>query len=181
MRSGLLAQRKAQQGLARCLCWTQAQSSAQHPTVCPVCAAALCHAAPCQRAGAPPAAAGVCGGREHQGLCVEGGGQGWLWCCWCWAQAAQQRRRVLTRVSRAAHRTTTQSTPQLDGAFDYLKRVGGEALDKAALEEAAGVGVVVSWALWVGVTSTRGRGPGCCWGQVCRTQLLRVADGRVGC
>jgi len=37
-----------------------------------------------------------------------------------------------------------QSTAQLDGAFEYLKKVGGEPLDAAALEEAAGIGVVVS-------------------------------------
>lgn len=37
-----------------------------------------------------------------------------------------------------------QSTPQLDGAFEYLKKVGGETLDTAAFEESAGVGVVVS-------------------------------------
>jgi hypothetical protein len=37
-----------------------------------------------------------------------------------------------------------QSTPQLDGAFEYLKKVGGESLDQAAFEESAGVGVVVS-------------------------------------
>ncbi len=36
-----------------------------------------------------------------------------------------------------------QSTAQLDGAMDYLKKVGTVAIEKAALEEAGGVGVVV--------------------------------------
>lgn len=34
--------------------------------------------------------------------------------------------------------------PQLEGAFEALKRVGGEPLDAAELEAAAGVGVVVT-------------------------------------
>jgi hypothetical protein len=38
----------------------------------------------------------------------------------------------------------TQSNAQLDGAFDYLKRVGPGAASKPELEEAAGVGVVVT-------------------------------------
>lgn len=37
-----------------------------------------------------------------------------------------------------------QSPPQLDGAFEFLKKLGPETLDGAAFEEAAGVGVVVS-------------------------------------
>jgi Glutaminyl-tRNA synthetase, non-specific RNA binding region part 1 len=50
-------------------------------------------------------------------------------------------------LSLPAHLPTCprlQSPPQLDGAFEYLKRIGGEPLDAAALEEAAGVGVVVT-------------------------------------
>ncbi|KAF6264766.1 tRNA synthetases class I, catalytic domain-containing protein [Scenedesmus sp. NREL 46B-D3] len=37
-----------------------------------------------------------------------------------------------------------KTTTQLDGAFEYLKRVGGEPADAAAFDEAAGVGVVVT-------------------------------------
>lgn len=37
-----------------------------------------------------------------------------------------------------------KTTTQLDGAFEYLKKVGGEPTDAAAFEEAAGVGVVVT-------------------------------------
>jgi hypothetical protein len=44
-----------------------------------------------------------------------------------------------------------QSTPQLDGGFEYLKKVGSTDLDVKALEEASGVGVVVS----------RGAAPSC--------------------
>ncbi len=40
--------------------------------------------------------------------------------------------------------SAAQSNPQLDGAFDYLKKVGTTDLDGQALEEASGVGVVVS-------------------------------------
>eukprot|EP00983_Pelagomonas_calceolata_P120972 1160755-Pelagomonas_calceolata.AAC.14 len=36
----------------------------------------------------------------------------------------------------------SEGNNQLDGAFDYLKKVGGTAMDAKALEEAAGVGVV---------------------------------------
>jgi glutaminyl-tRNA synthetase len=36
-----------------------------------------------------------------------------------------------------------QSNAQLDGAFEYLKRVGPGEVSSAELEEAAGVGVVV--------------------------------------
>jgi hypothetical protein len=39
---------------------------------------------------------------------------------------------------------TIKSPPQLDGAFEFLKKLGPETLDGAAFEEAAGVGVVVS-------------------------------------
>lgn len=39
---------------------------------------------------------------------------------------------------------TLQGNNQLDGAFDYLKKVGGTTVDIKAMEEAAGVGVVVS-------------------------------------
>ena len=38
-----------------------------------------------------------------------------------------------------------QGNNQLDGAFDYLKKVGGTAIDTKALDEASGVGVVVSF------------------------------------
>jgi hypothetical protein len=37
----------------------------------------------------------------------------------------------------------TQTTAQLDGAFEYLKKVASEAIAVTALEEAAGVGVEV--------------------------------------
>ena len=37
-----------------------------------------------------------------------------------------------------------QNNAQLDGAFEYLKRVGGTALQPAELDEASGVGVVVT-------------------------------------
>lgn len=37
-----------------------------------------------------------------------------------------------------------QTIPQLDGAYEYLKKVGSEPVDKAAFEEAAGVGIVIS-------------------------------------
>ena len=36
-----------------------------------------------------------------------------------------------------------QSNAQLDGAFDYLTKVGGTDVDPTALEAAAGVGIVV--------------------------------------
>lgn len=36
-----------------------------------------------------------------------------------------------------------QGNNQLDGAFEYLKKVGGTALDLKAMEEAAGVCIVV--------------------------------------
>ena len=38
----------------------------------------------------------------------------------------------------------SQSNAQLDGAFDYLKKVGTTDMDAAALEAASGVGVMVS-------------------------------------
>ena len=37
-----------------------------------------------------------------------------------------------------------KSMPQLDGALDFLKKLGGTELDPKALEESAGVGVVIS-------------------------------------
>ncbi|KAF8065733.1 Glutamine--tRNA ligase [Scenedesmus sp. PABB004] len=37
-----------------------------------------------------------------------------------------------------------KSMPQLDGAFEYLRKLGGEPADAASFEAAAGVGVVVS-------------------------------------
>lgn len=37
-----------------------------------------------------------------------------------------------------------QSVPQVDGAHDYLKRVGPSPLDVAALEAACGVGITIS-------------------------------------
>ncbi|MEW5304384.1 MAG: hypothetical protein WDW36_006995 [Sanguina aurantia] len=37
-----------------------------------------------------------------------------------------------------------KSTAQLEGAFEYLKKLGGVALDTSALEESCGVGVVVT-------------------------------------
>jgi hypothetical protein len=36
-----------------------------------------------------------------------------------------------------------QSTAQLDGAFEYLKKIANEPLDVGALEESAGVGIEV--------------------------------------
>jgi hypothetical protein len=41
-------------------------------------------------------------------------------------------------------RARTQSNPQLDGAFEYLKKVAATELDVKVLEESSGVGVVVS-------------------------------------
>lgn len=37
-----------------------------------------------------------------------------------------------------------QSNAQLDGALEFLGKLGSEALDRAAFEEAAGVGVEVT-------------------------------------
>lgn len=37
-----------------------------------------------------------------------------------------------------------KSNAQLEGAFEYLKKVGSTPVDRAALEAASGVGVVVS-------------------------------------
>ena len=39
---------------------------------------------------------------------------------------------------------TLQTNAQLDGALEYLGKVGSEAIDAAELEEAAGVGVEVT-------------------------------------
>lgn len=41
-------------------------------------------------------------------------------------------------------RARTQSNPQLDGAFEYLKKVAATELDVKVLEESSGVGVLVS-------------------------------------
>ncbi len=51
-----------------------------------------------------------------------------------------------------------QSPAQLDGAFEYLRKVGTTEVDKAALEDASGVGVVVSrgWWCWGGGESGAG-------------------------
>ncbi len=56
---------------------------------------------------------------------------------------------VQRRAARRLLHLCVQSIPQLDGAFEYLKKVGGTPLDKAQLNEAAGVGVVVSGATWL--------------------------------
>lgn len=37
-----------------------------------------------------------------------------------------------------------QTIPQLDGAFEYLKKVGSEPVDRSAFDESSGVGVVVT-------------------------------------
>ena len=41
-------------------------------------------------------------------------------------------------------RTLPQGNNQLEGAFEYLKNLGDSPVDIKALEESAGVGVVVS-------------------------------------
>ena len=43
----------------------------------------------------------------------------------------------------------TQNKVQLDAALAYLAKLGAQPLDSAALEEAAGVGVVVCACLWL--------------------------------
>lgn len=44
----------------------------------------------------------------------------------------------------AAHLAALQSNAQLDGAFEYLKRIGPGEVSIAELEESAGVGVMVT-------------------------------------
>ncbi|WIA16884.1 hypothetical protein OEZ85_013812 [Tetradesmus obliquus] len=56
------------------------------------------------------------------------------------ANALVHRPMLLEAILAEKVKTTTQ----LDGAFEYLKKVGGEPTDAAAFEEAAGVGVVVT-------------------------------------
>lgn len=56
------------------------------------------------------------------------------------ANALSHRPLLLTYVVEEKIKTT----PQLEGAFDYLKKVGSMSVDNTALEEASGVGVVVT-------------------------------------
>lgn len=59
---------------------------------------------------------------------------------------AVARRRIAAHERGLWAARCAQSNPQLDGAFDYLKKVGATEADAKALEEAGGVGVVVGCA-----------------------------------
>lgn len=68
--------------------------------------------------------------------------------CCCRAAAA----RAFRSVALAFPLRSLQSNAQLDGAHEYLKKIGATELDAAALEASAGVGVVVRGGMGMGHT-----------------------------
>lgn len=90
-------------------------------------------AVPRQCAGAQAQAAVLRDERADEGS-AWGAGR----CC-CRAAAA----RAFRSVALAFPLRSSQSNAQLDGAHEYLKKIGATELDAAALEASAGVGVVV--------------------------------------